>query len=73
MSAQNERENLLMNYKFEKEQLADAHYMSRKRTEVITNVYKSNKMMNALEVYVEGGKDPIAMVLDNFLRDVVEE
>lgn len=42
LKSQCERDNLLMNYKFEKEQLADAHYMSRKRTEVITNVYKNN-------------------------------
>ena len=73
MEAKNERDNMLMNYKFEKEQLADPNYMSRKRTDVITNVYKQNQMMNSLELFVEAGKDPMAMVLDNFLRDVIED
>ena len=67
-------DELLAQYQFEKDQLADKDFIKRKRGEVIRQVYsKQGNRMRNFEIFVQADQDPMSVVLDNFMNDVLEE
>lgn len=74
LTSKNECDTLLASYKFEQEQLTDKDFIKRRRGEVIRQVYsKQGNRMRNFEIFVQADQDPMSVVLDNFMNDVLEE